>query len=70
MPTYHYRCKHCSYDFTKQQSFTDAPVTICPRCGQPQVRKIFAAVPSEFKGHGFYRTDSHSPAGSGAARKK
>ncbi|HCH22248.1 MAG TPA: FmdB family transcriptional regulator, partial [Bifidobacterium sp.] len=23
MPTYHYRCKNCNYDFTEQQSFTD-----------------------------------------------
>ena len=44
MPTYHYRCKNCGYDFTEQQS-------------QEQVRKVYSAVPIEFKGHGFYRTD-------------
>ena len=44
MPTYHYRCKNCNYDFTEQQSFTDDPITV-------------SAVPIEFKGSGFYRTD-------------
>ena len=48
MPTYHYRCKNCNYDFTEQQSFTDDPITVCPECGE---------VPIEFKGSGFYRTD-------------
>lgn len=57
MPTYHYRCKGCGYDFTEQQSFEDDPITVCPECHQEQVRKVFAAVPIEFKGSGFYRTD-------------
>ena len=57
MPTYHYRCKNCNYDFTEQQSFTDDPITVCPECGEEQVRKVYSAVPIEFKGSGFYRTD-------------
>ena len=57
MPTYHYRCKNCGYDFTEQQSFNDDPITVCPKCSQVQVRKVYSAVPIEFKGHGFYRTD-------------
>lgn len=60
MPTYHYRCKNCGYDFTEEQSFDDAPITICPKCNEEQVRKVFSAVPIEFKGHGFYRTDGAS----------
>jgi putative FmdB family regulatory protein len=39
------------------QSFDDDPITVCPQCGEEQVRKVFSAVPIEFKGHGFYRTD-------------
>lgn len=60
VPTYHYRCKNCGYDFTEEQSFDDAPITICPKCKQEQVRRVFSAVPIEFKGHGFYRTDGAS----------
>ena len=36
------------------------PITVCPECGQEQVRKIYSAVPIEFKGSGFYRTDGAS----------
>ena len=61
MPTYHYRCKNCGYDFTEQQSFNDDPITVCPKCSQEQVRKVYSAVPIEFKGHGFYRTDKDRP---------
>ena len=60
VPTYHYRCKNCGYDFTEQQSFSDAPITVCPQCGQERVRKVYAAPSIEFKGSGFYRTDSGS----------
>ena len=49
MPTYHYRCKNCNYDFTEQQSFTDDPITVCPECGEEQVRKVYSAPPIEFK---------------------
>lgn len=60
VPTYHYRCKNCGYDFTEQQSFSDAPITVCPQCGQERVYKVYAAPSIEFKGSGFYRTDSGS----------
>ena len=73
MPTYHYRCKNCNYDFTEQQSFTDDPITVCPECGEEQVRKVYSAVPIEFKGSGFYRTDkSKLPTGaeSNATRRR
>ena len=67
VPTYHYRCKNCGYDFTEQQSFEDDPITVCPQCGQEQVRKVYSAVPIEFKGHGFYRTDGRGGSGKSAA---
>ena len=31
VPTYHYRCKNCGYDFTEQQSFEDDTITVCPK---------------------------------------
>jgi predicted nucleic acid-binding Zn ribbon protein len=39
------------------QSFTDAPISICPECGR-EVRKIYSNVGIVFKGSGFYKTDS------------
>ncbi|WP_044087886.1 FmdB family zinc ribbon protein [Bifidobacterium bombi] len=68
MPTYHYQCKNCGYDFTQWQEFSDDPITVCPQCSASQVRKIYSAVPIEFKGHGFYRTDASSSS-SGSSSK-
>ena len=57
MPTYHYRCKNCGYDFTVQRSFSEGPLTECPQCKADQVHQVYSAVPITFKGSGFYRTD-------------
>jgi len=57
MPTYEYACKACDYHFDVVQSFTDDPITVCPKCGG-EVRKVFGSVGIVFKGSGFYKTDS------------
>lgn len=63
MPTYEYRCDHCSRNFDVVQSFQDDPLSECPTCGNP-VRKVFGSVGIVFKGSGFYKTDSRSGGGS------
>jgi putative FmdB family regulatory protein len=67
VPTYQYACRNadCGNQFELVQSFTDAPATECPVCGQP-VRKVFGAVGVVFKGSGFYRTDSRKDGKVGA----
>lgn len=60
MPTYHYRCKNCGYDFTRVQSFSDKSITVCPQCKEAQVRKVYSVAGVTFKGSGFYHTDSGS----------
>lgn len=57
MPTYEYACKSCGEHTEAVQSFTDPPLTECPRCGGP-LRKVFGNVGITFKGSGFYKTDS------------
>jgi putative FmdB family regulatory protein len=57
MPTYQYRCRECGEDLEVQQSFSDDPLTTCPRC-EGSLRKVFSAVGISFKGSGFYKTDS------------
>ncbi|HEV7211913.1 MAG TPA: FmdB family zinc ribbon protein [Blastococcus sp.] len=59
MPTYQYACTNPDgkHEFEVVQSFTDAPVSVCPECGSP-VRKVYGSVGVVFKGSGFYRTDS------------
>ena len=59
MPTYEYVCKHCGEPLEVVQSFSDAALTECPRCGG-ELRKVFGNVGIVFKGSGFYKTDSRS----------
>ena len=57
VPTYQYVCTACEQPLEAQQSFTDDPLTVCPRC-EGRLRKVFSAVGVVFKGSGFYRNDS------------
>ena len=63
VPTYQYACTNPEgkHEFEVVQSFTDAPVAVCPECGAP-VRKVYGSVGVVFKGSGFYRTDSRKSA--------
>ena len=65
MPTYQYACTEpdCGNRFELVQSFTDPSVSECPVCNGA-VRKVYGSVGVVFKGSGFYRNDSRSPAGS------
>ena len=59
MPTYQYACTSCGEPLEAVQSFTDAPLTVCPACGGA-LRKVFSAVGVVFKGSGFYKNDSRA----------
>ena len=63
MPTYEYACTNPEgkHEFEVVQSFSDAPISVCPECGAP-VRKVYGSVGVVFKGSGFYRTDSRKSA--------
>jgi putative FmdB family regulatory protein len=63
VPTYQYTCTNPEgkHAFEVVQSFSDAPVSVCPECGAP-VRKVYGSVGVVFKGSGFYRTDSRKSA--------
>ncbi|MDO5052359.1 MAG: zinc ribbon domain-containing protein [Pseudoclavibacter sp.] len=67
MPTYSYRCPQCGDAFDIQQSFSDAALTACGRCGGA-LRKVFSPVGIAFKGSGFYRTDSAAPRKEGSPK--
>ena len=57
MPTYEYACAKCGHQFEVVQSFSDAPISICPECGG-EVKKIYSNIGVVFKGAGFYKNDS------------
>lgn len=61
MPTYAYRCTECDEAFDIYQRFDEDSLTTCPRCGG-KLRKIFTPTGIQFKGSGFYRTDSRASA--------
>ncbi|MEW6353050.1 MAG: zinc ribbon domain-containing protein [Pseudomonadota bacterium] len=57
MPTYEYQCNACSHQFEALQKMSDAPLTECPACGKPQLRKMMSAGAFHLKGSGWYQTD-------------
>jgi putative FmdB family regulatory protein len=61
MPTYEYVCDGCSHQFDELQSFSDPPLTKCPKCGKKKLRRLFGTGAAVlFKGSGFYQTDYRS----------
>ena len=67
MPTYAYACKQCGHRFDAVQSFTDAALTVCPKCGEGPLRKQYGSIGVTFNGPGFYRTDSRAAGATGGA---
>jgi putative FmdB family regulatory protein len=55
VPLYEYQCGRCGR-FEVIRKFSDAPLTICPTCGQ-EIQKLFSAPAIQFKGTGWYITD-------------
>lgn len=63
MPVYDYKCDECGNRFERRQSFSDDPISVCPKCGG-RTRRVIHAPGIVFKGTGFYKTDSRSTAAS------
>lgn len=58
MPTYEYECTACGNHFEELQSFSDAPLTKCPKCKKNKLTRLFGGGGAIiFKGGGFYETD-------------
>ena len=70
MPVYTYRCESCGVQFERQQSFTDAPLKICPECRKRSLKKVISPVRVVFKGSGFYSTDHRPSAASSTPPEK
>lgn len=56
MPLYEYECDNCGHRFEVIQKFSDAKISVCPKCGGP-VQKLLSSPAIQFKGSGFYLTD-------------
>ncbi|MEW5248867.1 FmdB family zinc ribbon protein [Microbulbifer sp. 2201CG32-9] len=57
MPIYEYQCEACGHQMEALQRMSDAPLTSCPSCEQPQLRKKISAAGFRLKGSGWYETD-------------
>jgi putative FmdB family regulatory protein len=57
MPTYDYRCEACGHTFEEFQPMSAAPLTDCPNCHKPAVKRMMSSGAVIFKGSGFYLTD-------------
>ncbi len=69
MPTYEYRCDSCNHAFEELQSFKDDVLTVCPKCHQATLRRLFGTGAAIlFKGSGFYETDYRSDSYKKAAK--
>jgi putative FmdB family regulatory protein len=56
MPLYEYECRSCRERTEAIQSFSEPPLTVCPKCGGALV-KLLSAPAVQFKGAGWYVTD-------------
>ena len=57
MPIYAYKCESCGHAKDVLQKISDAPLTVCPACGQPHFSKQLTAAGFQLKGSGWYATD-------------
>jgi len=57
MPIYEYRCESCGHDLEVLQKMSDDPLTVCPECGKPALKKLMSAGGFILKGTGWYETD-------------
>ncbi|MCA1926467.1 MAG: zinc ribbon domain-containing protein [Thiobacillus sp.] len=57
MPIYAYKCSACGHAADEMQKVSDAPLTVCPSCGQAAYAKQLSAAGFALKGTGWYATD-------------
>ncbi|HCX26382.1 MAG TPA: transcriptional regulator, partial [Cellvibrionales bacterium] len=43
MPIYEYQCEACHHKMEALQKMADAPLTECPACQQPALKKLISA---------------------------
>ena len=57
MPIYEYRCARCGHQQEFLLKVSDAPLTVCTKCGAPEFSKMVTAAGFQLKGSGWYATD-------------
>ncbi|MCG6870279.1 MAG: zinc ribbon domain-containing protein [Gammaproteobacteria bacterium] len=57
MPIYEYECEACGHHLEAIQKISDQPLSICPSCHEPALRKLISASGFRLSGSGWYETD-------------
>jgi putative FmdB family regulatory protein len=57
MPIYAYKCSACGHAEDVMQKVSDAPLSVCPKCGAEAFAKQLTAAGFQLKGSGYYATD-------------
>lgn len=70
MPIYAYKCESCGHAKDVLQKISDAPLTVCPACGEPAFRKQLTAAGFQLKGSGWYVTDFRGGTNTGGKSDK
>lgn len=60
MPIYEYICEACEETHDALQKMSDAPLTDCPACSEPSLKKMLSAPSFRLSGSGWYETDFKS----------
>ncbi len=68
MPIYEYRCGNCGLEKEFLQKVSDAPISVCPSCGQSSMTKLISAAGFQLKGSGWYATDFRNNGAKPAAK--
>ena len=69
MPIYEYKCLDCGANLEKMQKVSDAPLTVCEKCGG-KLEKQWSLSGFQFKGAGWYVTDYAGKKADTATEKK
>jgi|SRR5687767_2243843 len=70
MPIYEYRCGACGHEHEALRKVSEPPLTKCPACGKPKLKKLLSAAGFQLKGSGWYATDFKGGASKKPAEKK
>jgi putative FmdB family regulatory protein len=64
MPTFDFQCTKCDHVFEFARPFGSKTVPACPACKSKKTEKLMTPPTIQFKGTGFYKTDSAKKSGS------
>ena len=57
MPLYDYQCASCEHRMEVLQKISAAPLTDCPACQAPALKKLLSVPGFCLSGNGWYETD-------------